>query len=55
MSTKSHKSKRSKRSSTTVQMVAHAELPTRYGRFTIYGFKGRSPQEEAVALVRGDL
>jgi GTP cyclohydrolase II len=55
MSAKSHKSKRSKKSSRTVQMVAHAELPTRYGRFTIYGFKGRGPQEEAVALVRGDL
>ncbi len=35
-------------------MVARAELPTRYGRFTIYGFKGRGPQEEAVALVRGN-
>jgi GTP cyclohydrolase II len=55
MSAKSHKSKRSKKSSRTVQMVAHAELPTRYGRFTIYGFKGRGAQEEAVALVRGDL
>jgi GTP cyclohydrolase II len=38
-----------------VQMVAHAELPTRFGRFTIYGFKGRGPQEEAVALVRGNI
>jgi GTP cyclohydrolase II len=55
MSAKSHKSKRSKKSSRAVQMVAHAELPTRYGRFTIYGFKGRGPQEEAVALVRGNL
>ncbi len=36
-------------------MVAHAELPTRYGRFTIYGFEGRGAQEEAVALVRGNL
>ena len=36
-----------------VHSVAHAELPTRYGRFTIYGFEGRGPQEEAVALVRG--
>jgi GTP cyclohydrolase II len=35
--------------------VAHAELPTRYGRFTIYGFEGNGPQEEAVALVRGNL
>jgi GTP cyclohydrolase II len=38
-----------------IEMVAHAALPTRYGHFTIYGFKGRSPQEEAVALVRGKL
>lgn len=36
-------------------MVAHAVLPTRYGRFTIYGFKGEGAQEEAVALVRGNL
>ncbi len=36
-------------------MVAHADLPTRYGTFTIYGFSGRDPQEEAVALVRGNL
>jgi len=55
MSAKSHKGKRLKKSSTTVQKIAHAELPTRYGRFTIYGFKGRGAQEEAVALVRGDL
>ena len=55
MRAKSHKSKHSKKSSTMVQMVAHAELPTRYGRFTIFGFKGRGPQEEAVALVRGNL
>jgi GTP cyclohydrolase II len=39
----------------TLQSVAHAELPTRYGRFTIYGFAGRGPEEEAVALVRGKL
>jgi GTP cyclohydrolase II len=38
-----------------VRSVAHAELPTRYGRFTIYGFEGNGPQEEAVALVRGKL
>jgi len=38
-----------------VQSVAQAELPTRYGRFTIYGFQGRGSQEEAVALVRGNL
>jgi GTP cyclohydrolase II len=37
------------------QMIAQAELPTRYGRFRIYGFRGRRPQEEAVALVRGNI
>jgi GTP cyclohydrolase II len=41
--------------STFLRMVAHATLPTRHGLFTIYGFKGDSAQEEAVALVRGDL
>jgi GTP cyclohydrolase II len=44
-----------KSSRNSLRAVAHAELPTRYGRFTIYGFKGRGPQEEAVALVRGNL
>src|SRR2546422_592501 len=38
-----------------LRSVAHAELPTRYGRFTIYGFEGSGPQEEAIALVRGNL
>jgi 3,4-dihydroxy 2-butanone 4-phosphate synthase/GTP cyclohydrolase II len=36
-------------------MVARADLPTRYGRFTIYGFEGCGGQEEAVALVRGNV
>jgi len=36
-------------------MIAHADLPTRYGRFAIYGFTGNGVQEEAVALVRGKL
>src|SRR5260370_1380288 len=47
--------KRTKKTNTGAQIAAHAELPTRYGRFTIYGFKGRGPQEEGVALVRGNL
>jgi len=55
MSGKSQPSKRTNKKATGVRMVAHAELPTRYGRFTIFGFKGRGPQEEAVALVRGNL
>jgi GTP cyclohydrolase II len=45
----------SKNGRTVVRNVAHAALPTRYGRFTIYGFEGNGPQEEAVALVRGNL
>jgi 3,4-dihydroxy 2-butanone 4-phosphate synthase / GTP cyclohydrolase II len=39
----------------SVALIAQAALPTRYGRFTIYGFKGRGPLEEAIALVRGKL
>jgi len=46
---------RGKRSGEGLREVAHAELPTRYGRFVIHGFQGRGPQEEAIALVRGDL
>src|SRR6266436_1793357 len=38
-----------------VEDVAQAELPTRYGRFTIHGFRGTGPQDEAVALVRGKI
>lgn len=39
----------------TVQKIAQASLPTRYGKFTIYGFKGPGLQDEAIALVRGKL
>src|SRR5258707_1259243 len=55
MAAKSRSSKRSKPKSPRARAVARAELPTRYGRFTIYGFRGRGSQEEAVALVRGNL
>jgi GTP cyclohydrolase II len=37
------------------RLAARAVLPTKFGRFSIYGFEGRGPQEEAVALVRGNL
>src|SRR5271165_1524572 len=37
------------------RLAAKAVLPTRFGRFTIYGFEGNGPREEAVALVRGKL
>jgi GTP cyclohydrolase II len=43
------------RSNDNPRLIAHAYLPTRYGRFTIYGFQGRGPDEEAVALVRGNV
>jgi GTP cyclohydrolase II len=55
MSRKIRPGKSPKKRRSTARLVAHADLPTRYGRFTIYGFSGRSPQEEAVALVRGNL
>src|SRR5277367_7092742 len=45
----------SKNGRPSARSVAHAELPTRYGRFTIYGFEGAGPEEEAVALVRGNV
>ena len=41
----------SKNGNAALENVAQAELPTRNGRFTIYGFKGLGPQDEAVALV----
>jgi len=55
MSAKSRQGKKSHRKSSDPRMVAHAALPTRYGRFTVYGFQGRGAQEEAVALVRGNV
>jgi GTP cyclohydrolase II len=37
------------------RIVAKANLPTQYGRFTILGIEGATPDETAVALVRGRL
>jgi GTP cyclohydrolase II len=39
----------------SLSVAAKAVLPTKFGKFSIYGFEGRGPQEEAVALVRGKL
>lgn len=36
-------------------LVARAVLPTRYARFTIHGFEGEGPDEEAIVLVRGNI
>jgi GTP cyclohydrolase II len=55
MKAKSWQSKRPRRKSASVKMIARADLPTRYGRFTIFGFQGQGENEEAVALVRGKL
>jgi GTP cyclohydrolase II len=54
MSTKSRTKKNSKKQR-SLRHVAHAELPSRWGNFTIHGFTGKGLQEEAVALVRGNL
>jgi len=54
MATKSHTKKKSARKR-GLKHVAHAALPSRWGNFTIHGFTGNGPQEEAVALVRGNL
>jgi GTP cyclohydrolase II len=48
-------------SSSTVQPIASADFPTRWGKFRIYGFRGEAETdgkrqiEEAVALVMGDV
>jgi GTP cyclohydrolase II len=49
------RAQRNSRRQNSLEMVAQAELPTRYGRFTIHGFRGTGPQDEAVALVRGKI
>jgi GTP cyclohydrolase II len=43
------------RGTESVRVVAKANLPTQYGRFTILGIEGETPEETAVALVRGRL
>ena len=37
------------------RVVASAQLPTRFGRFTISGIEGSRPGEEAVAIQHGRL
>jgi len=55
MTKKSSTHKPLKKSRGAVRLVAQAALPTHYGRFTIYGFRGGGPLDEAIALVRGSL
>jgi len=55
MRAKSKQGQRASKKSLDVRKIAQADLPTRYGRFTIFGSQGRGKNEEAVALVRGNL
>src|SRR5271156_2734259 len=55
MRRKSNREQRAVKKGTSVTLIAQAALPTRYGRFTIYGFKGRGALDEAIALVRGKV
>ena len=55
MAPKSNPDKRGLKKTSGIKLVAQAALPTGHGRFTIYGFKGRGPLDEAIALVRGKL
>jgi len=55
MTPKSNPDKRGLKKGSGIQLVAQAALPTRHGRFTIDGFRGRGPLDEAIALVRGKL
>jgi GTP cyclohydrolase II len=55
MNRKSRVDKQPKKTVPTIELVAQAALPTRHGRFTIYGFKGRRPLDEGIALVHGKI
>src|SRR5580700_6634873 len=55
MTPKSNADKGRLKKGSSVKLVAQAALPTRHGRFTIYGCKGRGALDEAIALVRGKL
>jgi len=47
--------KRASASNGRIRVVARAKLPTRYGPFEILGIEGRTAQEDAVALVHGQV
>jgi GTP cyclohydrolase II len=44
-----------RKQSVAPRIIARAKLPTRFGNFEILGIKGRGENEEAVALIRGNL
>jgi GTP cyclohydrolase II len=55
MTKKSPTGKPKRTAKDSLRLAATAALPTKFGKFAIYGFEGRGPQEEAVALVRGNV
>jgi GTP cyclohydrolase II len=54
MTTKLRSSNHTKKAG-ALREVAQAALPSKFGKFTIHGFAGNGPLEEAVALVHGKL
>lgn len=46
---------KSKRNSSKARVVAHAKLPTGFGKFKIAGIKGRGANDEAVAVFQGRI
>jgi 3,4-dihydroxy 2-butanone 4-phosphate synthase/GTP cyclohydrolase II len=46
---------KARRQTGKARIVATARLPTRFGRFTVLGIKGRTKGGEAVAILHGEL
>ena len=46
---------KARRQTGKARIVATARLPTRFGRFTVLGIKGRTKSGEAVAILHGQL
>ena len=44
-----------RKSASKVRVVAKAQLPTSFGKFTIFAIQGGRADDEAVAIVHGDL
>jgi GTP cyclohydrolase II len=44
-----------RKQSSKARVVAKAQLPTKFGKFTIFGIQGRGTEEEAVAIQRGKV
>ncbi len=44
-----------KSTSTSARIIARAQLPTRFGNFTILGLQGRSPADSAAAILHGRI